>query len=336
LGSETSRSESKRFTSYDRSVRTGLDYAINRTYDSKLGRFTQVDPIKMAATNLTDPQSFNLYNYCGNDPINYTDPSGLFFGKLFKWLSKALKWIAIAVTVAVIVLSIAASHGTLAPWLASILKGLTAFLAKIGSIMKFASGGFIVAEGNIALAGVGLGGLWGINAAVGAIASAFTNGEVELTGEARKQYDAAVTRLLVLLNDKKSKCYKFLKKKGFNPDKIAKDLGVQKPFDGFLSTNSEDLGALGATPKEFFETLDKNSIPTDAVTAGLGGNIYYGKARGGIKPSLVLHESLHRNFPNSPRSKKAITDDKLGRRLGAKNTGDTEEINKRLEAKGCK
>src|SRR5713101_4772633 len=34
----------RRFTSYDRSQTTKLDYAVNRHYDPQQGRFTQVDP----------------------------------------------------------------------------------------------------------------------------------------------------------------------------------------------------------------------------------------------------------------------------------------------------
>jgi RHS repeat-associated protein len=64
------------FTSYDRSRVTGLDYAVNRTYDHE-GRFSQVDPKGMGATNLLDPQSLNLYSYAGNDPVNALDPTGL-------------------------------------------------------------------------------------------------------------------------------------------------------------------------------------------------------------------------------------------------------------------
>jgi RHS repeat-associated protein len=45
-----------------------------------------VDPIGMSASSLANPQTLNLYAYCGNDPINNTDPDGLFFGKLFKWI----------------------------------------------------------------------------------------------------------------------------------------------------------------------------------------------------------------------------------------------------------
>ena len=98
LNAETTRNESKRFTSYERSASTGLDYAVNRTYDSKLGRFTQVDPIGMSAVDLQYPQTLNLYSYCGNDPINHIDPDGLFFGfikKIFKWFGKIAKFLEI-------------------------------------------------------------------------------------------------------------------------------------------------------------------------------------------------------------------------------------------------
>ncbi|MBA2749896.1 MAG: RHS repeat-associated core domain-containing protein [Tatlockia sp.] len=116
LNAESTANTNKRFTSYDRSAATGLDYAVNRTYDSKQGRFTQVDPIKMSAVSLGSPQTLNLYTYCGNDPINHTDPDGLFFGKLFKWLAKAFKWIALAVGIAVMVLSMVVAPGSIGIW----------------------------------------------------------------------------------------------------------------------------------------------------------------------------------------------------------------------------
>ncbi len=78
LGAESSGNPSKRrFTSYDRSDVTKLDYAVNRHYDSQQGRFTQVDPAGMGASDIANPQSLNLFAYCGNDPINRTDADGL-------------------------------------------------------------------------------------------------------------------------------------------------------------------------------------------------------------------------------------------------------------------
>lgn len=69
-----------------------MDYAVNRFYSAAQGRFTQVDPIGMSAVSLENPQTLNLYSYCGNDPINRIDPDGLFWGKLFGWVGKAFKW----------------------------------------------------------------------------------------------------------------------------------------------------------------------------------------------------------------------------------------------------
>lgn len=71
--------DTRRFTSYDRSMVTGLDYAVNRYYDPATGRFTQVDPIGINAGTLANPQSLNMYAYVANDPVNATDPTGLRF-----------------------------------------------------------------------------------------------------------------------------------------------------------------------------------------------------------------------------------------------------------------
>jgi RHS repeat-associated protein len=65
-----------KFTSYERDG-TGLHYAVNRHYDSRQGRFNQVDPLGLGASSLADPQSLNLYGYVRNDPVNAVDPIGL-------------------------------------------------------------------------------------------------------------------------------------------------------------------------------------------------------------------------------------------------------------------
>jgi hypothetical protein len=47
-----------------------------RRYESKWSRFAQHDPYD-GSYNLSDPQSLNRYAYVQNDPVNFTDPSGL-------------------------------------------------------------------------------------------------------------------------------------------------------------------------------------------------------------------------------------------------------------------
>ena len=57
---------------------TGLFYNRARYYDPGVGRFLQKDP---HPGELDDPSTVvNSYAYCGNNPLNYVDPSGeLFF-----------------------------------------------------------------------------------------------------------------------------------------------------------------------------------------------------------------------------------------------------------------
>ena len=63
-----------KFTGYERDSETGLDYAFARYYNSRLGRFMSTDPL---AGDITDPQTLNRYAYVRNNPVNFTDPSGM-------------------------------------------------------------------------------------------------------------------------------------------------------------------------------------------------------------------------------------------------------------------
>jgi len=73
---------------------TGLYFYAWRYYDPTLGRFTQPDTI---VPNPNNPQDFNRYSYCNNNPINYTDPSGHWKFKNFikRWGSTILSVAAV-------------------------------------------------------------------------------------------------------------------------------------------------------------------------------------------------------------------------------------------------
>jgi len=77
FGEEESISEENRvkFGTYRRDAASGLDYAEQRYYSSELGRFISPDPY-VKSINPNDPETWNRYAYCGNDPINCIDPHG--------------------------------------------------------------------------------------------------------------------------------------------------------------------------------------------------------------------------------------------------------------------
>jgi RHS repeat-associated protein len=66
-----------KFTSYERDQETGLDYAQARHYTSAFGRFMSPDPSGLSLADPTNPQSFNLYSYVMNNPLNNIDPTGM-------------------------------------------------------------------------------------------------------------------------------------------------------------------------------------------------------------------------------------------------------------------
>jgi RHS repeat-associated protein len=65
----------RKFTSYMRDSNTLLDYAMARYYASRYGGFMSPD-VPGLGQWAADPQSWNLYSYGANDPVNNIDPSG--------------------------------------------------------------------------------------------------------------------------------------------------------------------------------------------------------------------------------------------------------------------
>jgi RHS repeat-associated protein len=63
-----------RSTGKERDVETGLDYFDARYMSAAQGRFTSTDPV---SGQISNPQSFNAYSYAWNNPLKYTDPTGM-------------------------------------------------------------------------------------------------------------------------------------------------------------------------------------------------------------------------------------------------------------------
>lgn len=90
------------YAGYQYDKETGLYYLNARMYDPKIARFVQEDTY---LGDKNDPLSLNLYTYCHNSPIKYSDPTGHFIvnaisdfiyktvknSKQGKWVSKKSK-----------------------------------------------------------------------------------------------------------------------------------------------------------------------------------------------------------------------------------------------------
>ncbi|HEX8140108.1 MAG TPA: lamin tail domain-containing protein [Pyrinomonadaceae bacterium] len=347
LEAESTGGTNRRFTSYDRSMTTGLDYAVNRNYDSLQGRFTQVDPLGMSAASLTDPQSLNLYAYCGNDPVNRVDPSGLFWGKLFRWIGRGIsKLFKVATKVAMKLLA--------NKWVQLLIGVVILTLASPFAPIFFAELG--AGEGLISYMTASLL-ITGLQTA-GAVSSHVLEqrkrrrrgrGErrraVRLSGAYMELFKLARARALQLLNDPNSDCYKFLISKGFTPGEISKaaqNLKDHVPYDALKSTNMEDFGGFSRPVNKGFEELrsrSQNGQYPNAATGSLSRNTYY--TLGGLKTSVEIHETFHRILDGPTRvtgAVEGIGDDALKGRLGINDPpgASSESIDKALEDGGCK
>ena len=86
-----------RYASYRYDAATGLSYCWNRYYAPELGRFLTRD---IYPGELSDPVTMNPYLYCGGDPVNAVDPSGLWTtgasigaeGGIWTWLAGSVSW----------------------------------------------------------------------------------------------------------------------------------------------------------------------------------------------------------------------------------------------------
>jgi RHS repeat-associated protein len=65
-----------KFSGKEREGYSDLDYFGARYYDHKSFRFNSVDPVINKIEALYNPQAWNLYAYCRNNPITYYDPDG--------------------------------------------------------------------------------------------------------------------------------------------------------------------------------------------------------------------------------------------------------------------
>jgi RHS repeat-associated protein len=65
-----------KFSGKERETYSDLDYFGARYYDNNSYRFMSVDPVITKEEAFFNPQLWNLYSYCRNNPVTFLDPDG--------------------------------------------------------------------------------------------------------------------------------------------------------------------------------------------------------------------------------------------------------------------
>jgi RHS repeat-associated protein len=66
-----------KFSGKERDIESQLDYFDARYYDNSSYRFLSIDPLLIVDRACLDPQRWNLYSYCMNNPLTFIDPDGM-------------------------------------------------------------------------------------------------------------------------------------------------------------------------------------------------------------------------------------------------------------------
>ena len=160
-----------RYRGYYYDVETGLYYLQTRYYEPRAGRFLNADSVDYIAPDLIG--GLNLYAYCNNNPVMYSDPEGHFF--LLALVIGAFAGMVIGCTVAGVSatndgaegweLVGAIATGALVGGAIGAAVGIGVGLAATGAAAALGGGGAATTAGIMASGGAGAAALSGMSSA---------------------------------------------------------------------------------------------------------------------------------------------------------------------------
>ena len=76
-----------RYRGYYYDIESGFYYLNSRYYDPAIGRFINADGYVSTGQ---DVNGFNMFAYCGNNPVTRADPTGMFFSEIWEFAKTAV------------------------------------------------------------------------------------------------------------------------------------------------------------------------------------------------------------------------------------------------------
>ena len=170
-----------RYRGYYFDVETGFYYLNSRYYNPQTARFLTPDSLSILNETKSQINGLNLYSYCGNDPVNYTDRTGH-----FAITASVIFWVAIIGAAAGAVVGGAAGGITAGATGGDV--GLGVLFGALGGAVMGAGAGVgsvfiapVIAGGTAVVAGhtLATGAAWGIGLGIGFTAGAVGGGAQE-------------------------------------------------------------------------------------------------------------------------------------------------------------
>ena len=131
-----------RYRSYYYDTETKLYYLNSRYYDAELGRFINIDDIDVIGDYKDMLNGLNLYIYCNDNPIMFTDESGR---GLFDWILAIFLVVAViaVVVVSTVVTGGVASTILIGAGLGALTSGVTSTISQLATTGTFNIGQFM-------------------------------------------------------------------------------------------------------------------------------------------------------------------------------------------------
>ena len=135
-----------RYRGYYYDNETGFYYLQSRYYDPAVKRFINAD--SATATNVFDAIAYNMFAYCGNNPVVRTDASGN------SWFSSLITAVAVVVVATVVAATVIASAGLVACAAVGVATSVGLSAGATAAVSTAATVGCYVVGGGIAACGL--------------------------------------------------------------------------------------------------------------------------------------------------------------------------------------